>query len=155
MNVINAPVLAQQRGLEVAQVTSAKVREFANLMEVVVHTDGERRTATGTIFGNRFPRVIAIDGYRMEMKPEGHVVIIVNVDRPGVLGQYGTIFGRNNINIADMTFSRKMRSGLAVVGINLDQEPSKQVMQQIRELEFVRQAWYMHLPELPPEEHEE
>jgi D-3-phosphoglycerate dehydrogenase len=152
VNVINAPVLAQQRGLEVEQVTSAKIREFANLMEVTVHADLRRRTATGTIFGNRFPRVIAIDGYRMEMKPEGHVVIIVNRDKPGVLGRYGTIFGENNINIADMTFSRKMRLGTAVVGINLDQEPGKEVMAQIRDLEFVEEAWYMRLPELAAEE---
>ncbi|MHC4982496.1 MAG: phosphoglycerate dehydrogenase [Planctomycetota bacterium] len=154
VNVINAPVLAAQRGVEVEQITSAKIREFANLMEVAVFTDGHKRTAAGTIFGNRFPRVIGIDGYRMEMKPEGHVVVIVNQDKPGVLGRYGTIFGKNNINIADMTFSRKMRSGLAVVGINLDQEPSGDVMKQIRNLEFVEQAWYVRLPELPQEEQE-
>jgi len=155
VNVINAPVLAQQRGIEIEQITSAKIREFANLMEVTIHSDGQKRSATGTIFGNRYPRVIAIDGYRMEMKPEGHVVVIVNKDKPGVLGSYGTVFGNNNINIADMTFSRKMRSGLAVVGINLDQAPSEQVMQEIRDLEFVEQVWYMKLPELPTEEHEE
>ena len=113
VNVINAPVLAKQRGMEVEQITSAKVREFANLMEVTVHTDQARRSAVGTIFGNRFPRMIAIDGYRMELKPEGHVVVIVNEDRPGVVGKYGTIFGNNKINIADMTFSRKKKSGLA------------------------------------------
>jgi len=155
VNVINAPVLAQQRGIEVEQITSSKVREFANLMEVAVHTDQMKRSAVGTIFGNKFPRVIAIDGYRMEMKPEGHVVIIFNEDKPGVVGRYGTILGANNINIADMTFSRKIRLGLAVVGINLDQAPSEDVMKQIRGLQFVRDAYYLRLPELPAEEHEE
>ncbi|MFW6132647.1 MAG: phosphoglycerate dehydrogenase, partial [Planctomycetota bacterium] len=69
VNVINAPVLARQRGIEVAETTSDRLREFANVMEVAVETDKTRRTAKGTIFGNRFPRVIAIDGYRMEMRP--------------------------------------------------------------------------------------
>ncbi len=155
VNVINAPVLAKQRGVEVQQITSAKVREFSNVMEVMIHSDGQKRSAVGTIFGNRFPRVIAIDGYRMELQPEGHVVIIFNEDRPGVVGKYGTIFGDNHINIADMTFSRKKKSGLAVVGINLDQAPPKAVMDQISTLDLVQGAYYIHLPELPPEEREE
>ena len=155
VNVINAPVLAKQRGVEVEQITSSKVREFANLMEVTVHTDQMKRSAIGTIFGNKFPRVISIDGYRMEMKPEGHVVIIFNEDKPGVVGRYGTVFGNNNLNIADMTFSRKIRSGLAVVGINLDKAPAEAVMKEVRGLQFVRDAYYLHLPELPAEEQDQ
>ena len=156
VNVINAPVLAKQRGLEVEQITTAKVREFANLMEVTVRTtDGQKRSAVGTIFGSKFPRVIALDGYRMELQPEGHVIIIYNEDKPGVVGSYGSIFGNNKINIADMTFSRKKKSGLAVVGINLDQAPSDAVMNEVRKLNFVKAAYYLHLPELPLEEQED
>lgn len=155
VNVINAPVLAKQRGIEVEQITSVKVREFSNLLEVTVHTDQQKRSVVGTIFGNRFPRVIAIDGYRMELQPEGHVVIIFNEDRPGVVGKYGTIFGDNKINIADMTFSRKKKSGLAVVGVNLDQAPPKAVMDQISSLDLVQAAYYINLPQLPTEEREE
>jgi D-3-phosphoglycerate dehydrogenase len=155
VNVINAPVIAKQRGLEVEQITSAKVREFSNLMEVAIHTNGGKRSAVGTIFGNRFPRVIAIDGYRMELKPEGHVVIIVNQDRPGVVGRYGTIFGNSNINIADMTFSRKRRSGMALVGITLDQPPTQAIMDEIDGLDLVESAYYIKLPELPADEQED
>lgn len=152
VNVINAPVLAGQRGVEVQQITSARVREFANLMEVIVHTDKGRRTATGTIFGNRFPRIISIDGFHMELKPEGDVVIIINEDKPGMVGRYGTLFGCNDINIADMTLSRKLRLGLALVGISLDQPPGEAVMEQLRALEHVREVHYLHLPELPADE---
>jgi D-3-phosphoglycerate dehydrogenase len=151
VNVINAPVLAQQRGVEIEQVTSAKVREFANLMEVTIHTDQQKRSAVGTIFGNKFPRIISLDGYRMEMKPEGHVAVIFNDDKPGVLGRYGTLMGKNGVNIADLTFSRK-KTGLAVVGLNLDQEPSRQVMDELSHLEFVHAAYYLRLPELPADE---
>jgi len=121
-------------------------------MEVTVHTAQGRRSLVGTIFGNKFPRVIAIDGYRMELKPEGHVVIIFNEDLPGVVGRYGTIFGDRKVNIADMTFSRKRKSGLAVVGINLDQAPPDGTMEEIRSLELVNDAFCLELPELPPEE---
>ena len=155
VNVINAPVLAKQRGVEIETITTEKVREFANLMEVTVVTDKGKRTAVGTIFGNRFPRIIAIDGYRMELKPEGHIVIIHNDDKPGVVGRYGSIFGSNDINIADMTFSRKLKLGMALVGINLDQAPPDEVMAEIRGIDFVKSAYHIYLPELPNEERDE
>jgi len=155
VNVINAPVLAQQRGLEVEQITSAKVKEFANLLEIQITANGTRRSAVGTIFGNRFPRIIALDGYHLELKPEGHVVVILNLDRPGVLGRYGTVFGSNHINIADLTFSRKKKSGLAVVGLNVDQPPSEKVMEEIRAQEGVKEAYYLQLPELLREDTDE
>ena len=155
INVINAPAIAEQRGLEVEQITSAKIREHANMMEVRIVTDRGNREASGTIFGNKFPRVIAIDGYRMEMKPEGHVAIIFNDDKPGVVGNYGTILGDSGINIADMTLSRKLKPGLALVGINLDQELPEKVMEEIRSLKFVKAAYCLHLPQLPADEHEE
>jgi len=149
VNVINAPVLAEQRGIEIEQITTSKTREISRLMEVSIQTEQMRRSARGTIFGNKFPRIVAIDGYHLELKPEGHVLIIFNVDKPGVLGRYGSVLGNNSINIADMTFSRKRRSGMAVVGINLDQPPTEAVMGEIRDLEFVEAAFYLELPQLP------
>ena len=148
VNVINAPVLIKQRGVEVSQITSAKVKEFTNMMEVTIHTDQMKRSAKGVIFGNYFPRVIAIDGFRLEMKPEGHVLIIQNDDEPGVVGHYGTILGNNNINIADMTFARKLEPPRAVVGINLDSAPSEAVIEEIRAQKFVREVHYLRLPAL-------
>ena len=152
VNVINAPVLAEQRGVEVQQSTSGSVREFANLMEVRLQTDQMERSAGGTIFGNQLPRIIAIDGFRMEMNPEGNVLVIFNDDMPGVVGKFGTILGRNQINIADMTLSRKADPSKAVIGINLDNPPGEAVIGEIRSQEFVNAAYYLSLPPLPPEE---
>ncbi|MFW5840739.1 MAG: phosphoglycerate dehydrogenase [Planctomycetota bacterium] len=146
VNVINAPVIAENRGVEVEKITSAKVKEFTNMMEVKITTDKAARSAKGTIFGNRFPRVIAIDGYRMEMKPEGHILVIANEDQPGVVGKYGSILGANGINIADMTFARKLEPPTAMVGINLDSAPSDAVLEQIRNQEFVQEVHYLELP---------
>lgn len=148
VNVINAPGLAANRGVEVEQILSGKAREFANLLEVKVTTDQGAHTAIGTIFGHKYPRIISIDGYHMEMRPEGHCVIILNDDKPGALGQYGSAFGKHGVNIADMTFSRK-KSGLALVGINLDQEPADALMTEVKALPMVEDAWYFQLPVLP------
>jgi D-3-phosphoglycerate dehydrogenase len=146
VNIINAPVLAEERGVEIDQITSAKVKEFTNMIEVVVTTDEMKRSAKGTIFGNRFPRIISIDGFRMEMKPEGHVLILFNDDKPGVVGQYGTILGANGINIADMTFSRKLDPPKALVGINLDSAPGEKVLDEIRRLDEVESVYALEMP---------
>jgi len=155
VNVINAPVLAKDRGVEVEQITTSKVQEFANIMEVKITTDKIQRTAVGTIFGKKFPRILALDGHHMEMRPEGHVVIILNDDRPGTMGEYGSIFGRHKINIADLTLSRKKRSGLAMVGLNLDQAPTEEVIAEVRAMESVEDVWYLELPELSDDQNEE
>ena len=99
--------------------------------------------------------MIAIDGYRMELKPEGDIVIILNEDKPGVVGRYGTIFGKNHINIADMTFSRKRKLGMALVGLTLDDPPTDEVMDEISGIDFVESAYYLKLPSLPLEERDD
>jgi len=149
VNVINAPVIAQERGVEVDQITSGKAREFTNLLEVRLTTEKMTRTVLGTIFGNKYPRVISIDGYPMEMRPEGHVVVLINRDKPGAMNEYSSVFAKHNINIADLTLARKKRSGLAFVGLNLDEEPSEEVMKEIRALDLIEEAWYLQLPALP------
>ncbi|MCK4602124.1 MAG: ACT domain-containing protein, partial [Phycisphaerae bacterium] len=149
VNVINAPVLAEQRGVEVEQITSAKVKEFSNIMEVTIHTDKTKRSAKGTIFGNRFPRIISIDGYRIEMKPEGYALIIFNDDMPGVVGRFGTILGSRDINIAHMTFSSKKKPKKAVVALNLDSPAPDDLVAEIESLDFVDAVCRLDLPELP------
>jgi D-3-phosphoglycerate dehydrogenase len=149
VNVINAPVLAKQRGVEVEQITSAKVKEFANVMEVTVRTNQMKRTAVGTIFGTRFPRLLSIDGFRTEMKPEGHVLISFGEDIPGVVGTFGSILARNRINIADMTFSSKKEPSKGLVAINMDSPPTPALLDEIRKQKFVDAAYYLELPPLP------
>jgi len=148
VNVVNAPVLAAERGVELETITAAKSRDFANMMEVTIHTDRGRRRAAGTIFGTSSPRIVELDGYRMELEPVGHVAILFNEDRPGVIGRYGTVLGEAKINIADMTVAR-MRSGMAAVGLNLDAAPPQDVIDRILVIDFVTEAHVLHLPPLP------
>ena len=147
VNVVNAPVLAADRGVEVETITAPTSRDFANMMEVTIHTAGGERHAAGTIFGTSSPRIIELDGYRMELKPVGHVAILFNEDRPGVIGRYGTVLGEAGVNIADMTVAR-MGSGMAAVGLNLDAAPSREVMESILAIDFVTEAHVLHLPPL-------
>ncbi len=147
VNVVNAPVLAAERGVEVETITASTSREFANMMEVTIHTDRGRRHAAGTIFGTSSPRIVELDGYRMELQPVGHVAILFNEDRPGVIGRYGTLLGEAGVNIADMTVAR-MAGGMAAVGLNLDAALSYEVLQEILAIDFVTEAHVLDLPQL-------
>jgi D-3-phosphoglycerate dehydrogenase len=80
----------------------------------------------GTIFADNLPRVLAIKGYWMDMIPAGTMVLIVNKDRPGVIGLVGTTFGKLNINIADMTISRKGEKALMV--LKIDSAPNAEAL---------------------------
>jgi len=148
VNVINAPVLARQRGMEVETVTAEDARDFASLIQVRIKTDRITRTAMGTLFERRFPRVITLDGYRMEMHPEGPLAVLFTDDRPGVIGKVGAAFGDAGINIAHMTFGRKRSTRKSVLGVNLDSEPPAELLEALSKMDFVDEVYCMVLPGL-------
>lgn len=149
LNIVNAPVIAKQRGIEIETILSDRVRDFANLVQVELTTDQMSRTAVGTIFGRKFPRVVAIDGYRMEMIPEGHIVVSILDDKPGVIGTVGGAFGQVGINIAQMTFGRKTKADKAVLCLNLDSEPDEDTLKKLKGMDFMDEAYSLYLEELP------
>jgi D-3-phosphoglycerate dehydrogenase len=111
VNVINVEHLARQRGIEL--VTVAEPSPPAGLVGDIVGiraespTGGESHRILGTVYADGLPRVLRIDGFEMDMIPEGNMVLIVNKDQPGVIGTVGTSFGDANVNIADMVISRE------------------------------------------------
>ncbi|NQU74792.1 MAG: phosphoglycerate dehydrogenase [Planctomycetes bacterium] len=145
LNIVNAPVLAKQRGITVETVTSADALDFANLLEVTLTTDKLSRTAMGTILGHNLPRIVGLDGYHMEMIPEGNVVICFNNDKPGVIGGVGEAFGKAGVNIAHMSCGRKTEPAKAVLSFNLDSAPEKQVLARIKALEFMTEVYTLKL----------
>ncbi len=88
------------------------------------------RRIEGTVFVDNLPRVLAIDGYRMDMVPEGHMIIIRNDDQPGVIGLVGKLMGDRNVNIADMTVSRQQQTALIV--LKIDAEPPQAVLDELQ-----------------------
>ena len=148
VNIINAPLLAGQRGVEVETVTSAQSKDFASLVQVQLESDQATRSAVGTVFGRKFPRVISLDGYRMEMHPEGPLAVLFTDDRPGVIGAVGDAFGKAGINIAHMTFGRKKSTKKSVLAINLDSRPDEATLEALRAMDFTEAVYAMDLPVL-------
>lgn len=145
VNVVNAPVLASQRGVEVETTTAEHSETFTNLLEVTVRTDQGERFLAGTVLGKSLLRVMQLDGFRIELEPAGNVAILFNQDMPGVIGQYGKIFGEAGINIANMTVARREDDG-AAVGVNLDTAPDESVVDALLGIEAVSEARILSLP---------
>ena len=103
VNYVNAPVIAQQRGIRVIESKAAEPEDFVSLISVRVRTKaGREHLACGAIFGRTQPRIVRVDNFRFEAIPEGPTLLLRNVDQPGVVGQVGTLLGDSGVNIARM-----------------------------------------------------
>jgi D-3-phosphoglycerate dehydrogenase len=110
INVINVEHLARSRGIELATVNepsppSGLVGDVVSVRVQLVNGGWHR--VLGTVYADGLPRVLRIDGYSMDMVPEGDMVLVINRDQPGVIGLVGTSFGDAKVNIADMVISRQ------------------------------------------------
>ncbi len=133
VNYVNAPVVATERGIEVAEERRRACRDFTNLIRVDV--DGLR--VAGTIIGNenRHWLVNAL-GFELEMELAPLMVFFRYDDVPGVIGLVGTVFGDAGVNIANMAVSRSRRGGKALMALSLDAEPPPELVEAVREQGF-------------------
>ena len=133
VNFLNAPSMAERKGLRFTESRLAEAAEFADLIEISVGREGERTTVAGTFFG-KSPRIVKIANRRMEIVPEGWLLLLENKDRPGMVGAYGTLLGQHGVNIAHMSLSRDIKDGTALVVLNLDGQPAETVLADLRAL---------------------
>ena len=98
----------------------------------------------GSFFGGD-PRIVKINGHRVEATPEGTLLLIENDDRPGMIGAYGTILGKHRVNIANMSLSRNVEGGTAVTLLTLDSAPSDTVVAELEQVPGVKRVYCMVL----------
>ena len=137
VNYINAPLLAKERGIEVIETKTNNLEDFANLITVLGKGEKEKWSLAGTVFGQNDPRIVRINGFHVDAVPKGYMLILVNKDKPGVIGEVGSFLGRNKINIAGMTCGRKEIGSQAVTVLNIDTPISDNILKQIRNLDQV------------------
>ena len=121
VNYVNAPIVAKERGIEVKEVKSTDAGDFTSLIRVRVEAGKQSRLVAGTLYHKKEPRVVEIDQFKVEVVPEGHMLFIHNIDRPGVIGMVGKVLGDNNINIVRMQCALEKRGGNALLIIGSDQ----------------------------------
>ena len=138
VNMVNAPFLAKQRGLDVKEVRHDREGDYHTLVAVTVDTeDGQRRVA-GTLFGNKAPRLVEIFGVEVEAELEGSMIYLVNTDAPGFIGKLGTALGEAGINIATFNLGRRAAGGEAVALVSVDGKVAPDVVATLSRIDGVR-----------------
>jgi D-3-phosphoglycerate dehydrogenase len=138
VNMVNAPVLAKERGLDVKEVRHEREGDYHTLVRVTASTPAGERCVAGTLFGNSAPRLVDIFGVAVEADLAGHMLYIVNNDAPGFIGKLGTTLGEAGINIAFFNLGRRKAGGEAVALVAVDDPVSPEVVQKLCGLEGVR-----------------
>jgi D-3-phosphoglycerate dehydrogenase len=151
LNMVNAMVVAREYGLDVSERTGGDARGYVSSVRVVAEGDVESHSVYGTVFSAHYPRVTAIDEFYMELKPEGDLVITFNQDRAGVIGEVGGTFGTHGINIASMTFGRKIDTQEACLALTLDSPPPSVLLDELRSKAFMKRVHHVTLPPLVSE----
>ncbi len=132
VNLVNAELLARERGIEIAESSSPKKGDFAALLHTEVETEQGTTVAAGTLFGDQFVRLVQLGPYRMEGYLDGVLLVFTHRDVPGLIGFVGTIFGTHGVNIAQMTVGRQAPGGEAIGILNLDGPPPEQALAAVK-----------------------
>jgi D-3-phosphoglycerate dehydrogenase / 2-oxoglutarate reductase len=140
VNMVNAPYLAKERGLEVSEIRQNRDGAFNTLIRVSVETDQGTRSVAGTLFGNEAPRLVEIFGIGIEAELSGHMLYVVNDDKPGFIGRIGTLLGNHGINIGTFNLGRRDAGGEAVLLLSLDDALPAEVLTEAEKLEGVKMA---------------
>ncbi len=137
VNFINAVSLAKERGIKIKEAKTSEEEEFVNLIQLEIKTDKGTRVIGGTLSANKQPRIVKVDDYYVEVSPSGELILIQNWDRPGIIGNLGTLLGKHNINIAAMTFGREKPGGRAITILNVDSPVSSEILDKIKKTENI------------------
>jgi D-3-phosphoglycerate dehydrogenase len=145
LNIVNTPVLAKERGISIDETKNAESKDVASSFNARVVTDKVTRTVTGSVFGGTLLRIIEIDGFNIEVTPQGSVLVIFNDDKPGVIGSVGTVCGVHNINICTMGVGQKPAERKAMLAVSLDKEPDEKAVEELGNLDFVNEIYVCKL----------
>ncbi len=120
VNAVNAPRVASERGVEVTEAKTRQSEDFRSLLTVEATGTDASVTVSGTLFAGDDPRIVRIDGYRVDAIPGGRMVVTRNTDEPGVIGHIGSVMGAHDVNIAAMFNAREAIGGEALTVYNVD-----------------------------------
>ncbi len=139
VNMVSAPVLARDRGIEIATTTQDQTGVFEGYVKIVVKTPTRERSIAGTVFSDGKPRFIQIKGINIDAEVGAHMLYTTNEDRAGVIGTLGQTLGENGVNIANFTLGRSERGKQAIALLYLDEQPPQEVLQKLRDTGLFQQ----------------
>ncbi|MEE3331038.1 MAG: phosphoglycerate dehydrogenase [Myxococcota bacterium] len=144
VNMVNAPLIAQDRGIKVVESKSNRSQDFASAITVRVKGCVDR-LISGAVFHGGQPRIVRIDDFMLEAIPEGPTLLIQNHDQPGVVGTVGTILGEEGCNISRMQLALVRERNEAAMLVNIDTSPDERVLDRLRSIPHVMSAQLVEL----------
>jgi D-3-phosphoglycerate dehydrogenase / 2-oxoglutarate reductase len=143
---VNARTVASERGIDVSESHSTRSRGYTSLLSVKLHTADGERWVEGTVV-QREPRLVLLNGVQVDAPLDGSLVLLMNNDTPGVIGAVGTILGRHAVNIANFALGRSESGAVGVVSVDDPARTalSQGVMDELRAIAAVKQAWAVHV----------
>ncbi len=139
VNMVNAPVVAKERNIDVSEIRHERTAHYKTLMRVTVEFDGGKFTISGTLFGDK-PRVVALNDVMLEASLGNKMLFIANEDKPGLIGGVGQLLGEAKINIANFHLGRNKEATAAVALIEVDEDVDSKLLGKITKLASVKDA---------------
>ncbi|MHB1660526.1 MAG: phosphoglycerate dehydrogenase [bacterium] len=143
INYVNATEVAKRRGISVVESKSDQAFDYTSTISISVTTDTKTFSISGAIFGKKNPWIVKVDDYSIEAIPEGHILVIFNLDRPGVIASIGKVLGKNKINIARMHLGRYMDKAISI--LQLDSAVDNSVINELKAEPNITEAKYLEL----------
>ncbi len=140
VNIINAPYLAKERGINVVKTTREEGENFKDFIKITAKENDTEKVVGGTAFYGKFPRIMLIDNYWIDIEPEGVILVFENKDVPGVIAKIGEILAKHNINIAGFRLGRIEKGKIALGALQLDDKLNKSIIEEIQKIPEVLKA---------------
>ena len=142
VNDVNAPYKIKDLGIKLESTKSSASIDYNELIEVkTVSSENSEQSVRGTLLGKgNEPRIVEVDGQAIEVRPVDKLLIVRNIDKPGIVGKLGTILGNCSVNIANMSLSRAQDGEWALTICELDEEPPASALQALVDDPDIREA---------------
>jgi len=134
INYVNAEFVAKERDIDIIKSVEPNDSGFNNKVTIKLITQSANINISGTVFDESVQRIVEIDEYDLDVEPKGRMIFFRNTDTPGVIGDVGKIIAENNLNISDFRLGRN-KSGLALAVVRVDEEITKDVIDELSKLE--------------------
>ncbi len=143
VNMINAPVIAKERNIEVSEIKHDRISNYQTLIRIYVALEKSYYEVAGTLFGSK-PRLVEISGVKLEAGMGTRMLYVNNEDKPGLIGNLGRLLGEAKVNIANFHLGRNDARNDAVALLEVDNPISAELLTQISKLPSVKQARILH-----------
>ena len=147
VNYVNAPVIAKNKGFDVATTQSNTRTEYTGSVTLKLVTDKETNTVSGALIAKDMPRIVKINGYNVSIEPEKHMLLIPHENKPAMVAKVATVLGDKNINITRMNVAqnRSKEDNISLMIINTENEVNPETINNISDIDGICKAKYINL----------